>query len=362
MTLRTFLTAVFSLLLLGSLAVAQGKTDPARAAILPDAFAGWTKSAGAQTGTDASKVDAAQSPVLQEYGFRDFEQATYTQNDRRMTVRAARFADASGAYGAFTFYREPKMQVEKIGTMAASANERVVFFRDNIVVQATLDRVTAMTASELRELAANLPSVNGPAAQLPTLPQYLPREQLVPNSAKYLLGEKALSASGLTFSLQPQVVEFGASPELMSAKVSIDQQQADLLLVSYPTPQIAIERLKAFEGANPQHQNVTYAVKRTGPIVAVVSGPISERDARNILGRINYEAEVTWNENTGLSKRDNIGNLVIAAVTLAGIIFMISVGTGAILGFWRGWARKLLPGRFAEKSDDADFIRLNIKD
>jgi len=43
------------------------------------------------------------------YGFTDFESAVYTHDNRKLTVKAARFADTSGAYGAFTYYKMPQM-------------------------------------------------------------------------------------------------------------------------------------------------------------------------------------------------------------------------------------------------------------
>jgi hypothetical protein len=94
----------------------------------------------------------------------------------------------------------------------------------------------------------------------------------------------------------------------------------------------------------------------------MVRGQISSSDAKSLLAHVNYEADVTWNENTGLSKRDNIGNLVIAASVLAGIIFLISVGTGALFGFGRILLQKAFPNWFQAQSDEAAFIKLNLKD
>jgi len=50
---------------------------------------------------------------------------------------------------------------------------------------------------------------------------------------------------------------------------------------------------------------------------------------------VHYDVNVTWNENTGQSNRDNIGNVVIAALTLAAVLFLMSVGAGAVFGFGR---------------------------
>jgi len=118
--------------------------------------------------------------------------------------------------------------------------------------------------------------------------------------------------------------------------------------------------MEAMRKTNPP-PDASFVVKRTGPIVKVVYGSIPPQDANSLLARINYQAEVTWNENTGLSKKDNIGNLVIAALTLAGIVIVFSLGTGAIFGFARPLASKLFPRWVRPAGEEADFIRLNLR-
>jgi hypothetical protein len=335
-------------------------TKKPMAAMLPDAFAGWTITGTATNSKDPSSVDSAQAGVLKEYGFTDSSEATYTNGDNKLTLKAARFQDATGAYGAFTYYRQPQMKVESVGTMAASSNERMLFFKANVLVEAKFLNVTAMSAASLREFADALPTAEGAAATLPSLPSYLPRNDLVPNTAKYVAGPLAYANTGLQIS--PQTVDFARGAELMTAKVRSDAGVADLVLVNYPTPQIAMDRIKAFQTANPKDQNATYAVKRSGPIVATVVGSISEGDARKLLSQVNYEAEVTWNEYTGLGKKDNIGSIVVGAITLAFIVFTGSLGFGAIFGFGRVFFRKILPARFAPREEQAEFTRLHLGD
>ena len=126
-------------------------------ALLPESFAGWTQTGHPQISASPAQADPAYPAVLQEYGFADSETATYTRDDgRKLTIKAARFNDATGAYGAFTFYRQPAMRTEQIGTKAASANDRILFFRSNVLVDANFDRITEMSAAELRELAGHV--------------------------------------------------------------------------------------------------------------------------------------------------------------------------------------------------------------
>jgi hypothetical protein len=335
-------------------AMAPSKQD---LSILPNAFAGWEISGSVRKGTDADTIDHAQGAALREYGFTGYEIATYSQGTRKLTVRAAQFQDATGAYGAFTFYRAPGTAPEQIGNLAASDNDRVLFYRGTVVVEARFDRVTAMSASELRELAAALPVVNGPAANLPVLPNYLPRDKIAPSSAKFILGPAAYAS--LALPIPDSIIDFGLKPEILTGKIAQPDTDATLLLIAYPTPQIAMEKMDAMQKTNPL-PDASFIVKRTGPIVKVVCGSIPPQDANSLLARINYQAEVTWNENTGLSKKDNIGNLVIAALTLAGIVIVFSIGTGVVFGFARPLASKLFPRWVRPADEKADFIRLNL--
>src|SRR5579863_6043732 len=115
---------ICSLLVAFSLAFSSERSTPAQpvSAVLPTQFGGW-QTQGAQKSANPATADAANALVLREYGFHDFAGATYTRNGtEKLTIRAIRFADASGAYGAFTFYRTRPMLEEKIGDRAGSLN------------------------------------------------------------------------------------------------------------------------------------------------------------------------------------------------------------------------------------------------
>ncbi len=326
---------------------------------LPQSFAGWTKSGPAQSSVDPAKADAAYPAVLKEYGFADAETATYTRADgRKLTVKAARFNDATGAYGAFTFYRQPAMGTERIGTKAASANQRILFFRDNILVVADFDRLTEMSAAELRELAGMLPSAKATAANLPSLPEYLPKNHAVENSAKYILGPQALAAQ--KGPLTPEQVDFSHDPEILMQNYSSDSGLLTLTLIQYPTPQIAGERLRALQSAE-QSSPKSLLVRRTGPLVDVVTGAVGSSDARALLNSVNYEAEVTWNEATSMSKRDNIGNLILAVAALIGILLLFALIFGIFFGGIRILMNRLFSTRGFNRPEDADIIQLHLR-
>lgn len=335
--------------------------------ILPGQFAGWELSRRLQTSTDPSVADAVNTDVLKEYGFGDFEAATYTRDDgHKLTLKAARFADASGAYGAFTFYKMPQMLVEKIGDQGASLNERVLFYRGNILIDAVFQQLSAMSAAELRELASDLPLPPGSTGKLPGLPAYLPRQSYVKNSAKYVLGPATLEK--VNSPIPAEFVDFSRGGEVVLGNYNTSGGEATLVLISYPTPQIAGESLRKIEAAQSPQQPGSSLLpwpmfeKRTGPIVVVAAGPFSPSEAKSLLASVNYDADVTWNQNTYLTKKDNLANLLVNVILLCFIIIGFALVIGVAFGGVRILTKRFFPDRVFDRPQDMEFISLHLSD
>jgi hypothetical protein len=341
------------LVLAVGLLVASGFATPIP--ILPKAFGGW-QAPSVQSSPDPAIADPTNAALLKEYGFTDVELATYVRDGRKLTIRAARFKDASGAYGAFTYYKTPAMVTEKFGDQGASFNERVLFYRGNIVVDAVFESLTAMSAAELRELAGDLPFPRDNTAQLPGLPAYLPRESYEKNTAKYVVGPVGLEK--ISAPLPVQLVDFSADAEVVTGKFTTSQGTATLMLISYPTPAIAGEHLKKIDEAQPA--NAPIFDKRTGPLVVIVGGHVSSSEAKALLAEVNYEANVTWNENTHVSPKDNIGSLVVNILYLCFILAGICIVAGVAFGGLRLLIRRWYPGRFFDRPEDVEFISLHL--
>ena len=329
------------------------------ASLLPKQFGGWQISGSAKPSTDPALADPINPALLKEYGFTDFESANYIRDDgRKLSIKAARFNDATGAYGAFTFYRMPQMIVEKIGDQGVSLNERVLFLRGNILVDAVFAKLSAMSAAELRELATALPLPPGNAANAPNLPSYLPRQSLQPNSIKYVLGPIALNK--LNAPLAPDLVDFAAGAEVVLGNYNSSGGEATLAVISYPTPQIAAEHLRRMDAARGTAS--APLDRRSGPIVAVASGPLSQSEAKALLASVNYDADVTWNENTYFTKRDNLANLLVNIIILCGIILGFALVAGLAFGGLRVLANRMLPQRGFARGSQMEFISLDLSE
>src|SRR5579864_1218027 len=345
------------------------------ASILPKEFGGWQISGSSRTSNDPAVADPVNAAVLKEYGFTGFESAAYTRDDgRKLTLKAARFGDASGAYGAYTYYKTPAMLIEKIGDGAASMNERVLFYRGNMLVDAVFQKLSAMSAAELRELADGLPLPSGNTRNLPGLPAYLPKQSYVKNSAKYVIGPAALQR--VDAPIPAELVDFNASAEVVVGNYKSSGGEATLMLISYPTPQIAADHLRRIEAArqpNSQPASSTPSAsanpilqtifdKRTGPIVVVAAGQLSQAEAKALLASVNYDANVTWNENTYFTKRDNLANLLVNVIILCFIIIGFALVAGVAFGGIRILARRLFPDRVFEQAQNREFISLHLSE
>jgi hypothetical protein len=339
------------------------------APVLPQQFSGWQVKDPISKSSDPMAADETNAPVLKEYGFQRLEKATYTRDDgRKVDIKAAVFDDASGAYGAFTYYKIPEMVNEKIGGQASSLNNRVSFYQGNILVDAVFDKLSVMSAAELRELAGLLPQPPPNARNLPPLPIYLPRAGYRKNTAKYIMGPVTLDRLGAP--LPTPMVDFKSGAEVVIGKYSATAGDATLMLISYPTPQIAIEKLKQIDSvhqANPQQTDIAaildigpYFAKRTGPIIAIAAGPLSHAEANSLLSSVSYEADVTWNENTYLSKKNNVANFLFNAVLLSLIVVGFSLVGGLAFGGFRVLMKRLYPDRVFDRQDDMEIISLHL--
>ena len=143
--------------------------------------------------------------------------------------------------------------------------------------------------------------------------------------------------------LAGSAVDFKAGAEVVVAKYAKAAGDATVMLIEYPTPQIASDRLRQIDAAHQvtqQQPGVASIVdvgpffdSRTGPIIVIASGPLSKSEARALISSVSYEADVTWNENTYVTKKDNLANFLFNAIVLCGIVVGLALVAGTRV--WR---------------------------
>ena len=96
--------------------------------------------------------------------------------------------------------------------------------------------------------------------------------------------------------------------------------------------------------------------------MVVAWGPLSPSEATALLASVNYDADVTWNENTSFSKKDNLANLLVNIILLCGILMGLALVAGIAFGGIRILVKRIMPERVFDRPEGMEFISLNLSD
>ena len=265
--------------------------------------------------------------IWDEYGFKEAEEAQYQDDGQKFTATAWRFEDPTGALGAFQWMRLPDAKPSTLAKLAAETPAVTLLAHGNYILRFVGYHPAAPLLTQLIE---GLKQVD--TSPLPTLIDYMPQENLAPNSERYIEGPAALQK--FIPGVSPSTAAFHLSAEAEVASFHSPGGDLKLALFNYPTPQIAMQQTVEF-------QKIPGAmVKRSGPLVAVVLAPPNADSAERLLSLVRYRADITLDERVS-TRRDNIGNLVINAFILIGILLCVSLVGGLAVGgvrafLWRG--------------------------
>jgi len=346
---------------------------PAPRALLPEAFDGWVQTGPPKLTRDPAETDPENVAALKEYGLSYAEIATYKRDvHETLTMRAMRFADTSGAYGAYSFYRPNGWAKEDIGAGAASDKDRVQFWKGDTVVDANFSRVGPMTAGELREIAARLPSPTGNRGVPPPVLVFLPQANLDHQTTHYAEGPAGYA--GGEGVLPPGLVDFDKGAETATANYSLSSGPATLTIVEYPTPQIAMAQeaaIRAYIQAGAKAQppwskaltdsdQASLEVRRSGVLVALVSGDAIPDESHRLIEMVHYEADLTKVPMPTESEVSRTSKLLMGIAT----IVVIGGSAAVLLGFFLGGGRALwrvAHGKPASSVYDEEFIHLDLR-
>ena len=104
----------------------------------------------------------------------------------------------------------------------------------------------------------------------------------------------------------------------------------------------------------------TFFDKRTGPIVAIATGGISDSDAKSLLGRVNYEASVTWNTASESTQVHDLYMLILNIVVLCAILAGLAIIAGVAFGGIRILMKRLYPDKVFDRPEQMEFISLHL--
>jgi len=286
----------------------------------------WPDNFGVFHRTAAQPAQVSDRPLWDEYGLQLAEQAKYESGSSQFTATAYQLQDSTGALGAFYWQRPVGAKVSALGKLAVETPDSVMLAHGNYVL---FFQGYKPAVAEIDNLYQTLPKLD--LSPLPALSGYLPENKLVPNSERYITGPVGLDK--FFAGIPPSTAAFHVGAEVQLGSFLTQTGEMKLAIFSYPTPQIARERLVDF-------QRISGAIaKRTGPLVAVILAPANPDDAERLLAQVRYEPSITWSERVP-TRRDNIGNLVINAFELIGILLAFCVVAGLSYGGVRSLLRR----------------------
>jgi hypothetical protein len=341
MALRTML---FLLVLVAPSLRAQG--------LLPAHFGPWTSNAAVQAAPENLAVKA----VLAESGLDKTEARAYSSGAAAVNVTLYQFHDSSGAYEAYTYFVNPK-------GVGAGDDTRRYTLAGNIVL--SVGGSDALASDDQQSLS-RLVSAKADKTPPPPIPNYLPARDRIAGTEKYALGPEAFRAAlaslgrpeyaGIT-----EAAGFSSGAEAMFARYRTTRDDAVLLLIEFPTPQLAGLHWKHLEQALPAsaRQNGT-SIERKGSLLAIVLSPSSASYAARVREAVNYETQVTWNEPTHTITDPPITSVLAKIIMATGAFMLVAIVFGVAFGGVRVLMKSLFPGKIFDRPEQMDVLQLGL--
>jgi hypothetical protein len=334
--------------------------------VLPAHFGKWTASNAVQSPV----IPANAKDIVTESGLESAETRAYSNGNAAITVTAYRLHDSSGAYEAYTFFQEPKNSCPQSsaltpcsGPVDASSDKRRVALAGNILI--VIDNAGSLTPDDQDALSKQI-SAKADKTPPPPIPNYLPTRDLIPGTEKYALGPAAFRAALSTLN-RPEYqalsdnAGFSSGAEAMFAQYQNKGDAAVVLLIDYPTPQLAGLHWKHLEQAFPPTANSDRtSIERKGTLLAIVLAPSSRAYAARIRDAVNYETQVTWNEPTHTITDPPITTVLAKIIIATGVFMLVAIVFGVAFGGVRVLMKSLFPGKVFDRPEQMDVLQLGL--
>ncbi len=281
----------------------------------------------------------ANETLWNEYGLVHTETARHG----RLAYTAYRFKDLTGALAAWEWQRSPDGKPCDQAPYCTQDGAKTIVFHNNYLV--AFDKANPRK-TDVESVLAALPKQTDTA--LPAILTFLPRQGLVPDSARYVLGKASLAA--FAPELAGSNPGFGEGAEAQVAQYRVDSgAPVHLAIFYYPTPEMARQQYMKFK------LDPALRANRSTVLVAVVFGNATDRQADTLLSRVQYEAKITWNDIPPPSPIKPLYQLLIN-------IIYASIGVSA-LGLTAGLfyaATRLYRRRYGQLEAEESMITLHL--
>jgi hypothetical protein len=356
---------IFVLVLLGLLASVGAAAEPA---LLPDKIGSWLADGPAKDYSlkelPAILMDSnLDGHILHETGLVRVESRTYKNGDKNWSVRLWVLGDSSGACELYTALLDPRVSKPGIveDTVASGAG---LFLNGNFVMQG-ISSSMGIPQQDLQTLR-NALTAKADKTPYPPLKSYLPVKWRVSGTERYALGpvgfRAAMSSLGEgAYADLADHVGFQSGVEAILAKYQGAHGSGVLLLLEYPTPQLAEQHLHHLEEALPASaKQAGVTVERKASLLSLVFEPTSAMHAQAIRDEVNYNTEVTWNEPSHTATDPPLVVMMVKIFLFTGMFLGLATGVGIAFGGLRVIIKRFFPGKVFDRPQDIEVLQLGL--
>jgi hypothetical protein len=327
--------------------------------VFPERFRAWgptTAAAKAENSLGTGEVESGEAGLVERMA------RVYSDGAKRISVTVAEFRDPSGAYEAYTAALRPGMKPSTAGALSAVDDSKLLAQIGNLLVQ--VDNVTDIGESDLQALVKQLHEHADPAP-LPPVRGYLPERDLVDGTQRYALGEQgfknAMNSLGRPeYAAWSSELGFASGAEIMAGQYSSRSNHGVLLLIEYPTPQLAEQHLRHLAGAIPRNERGGGAPERKGSLLSMVLAPSSAEYAARLRQSIQYETQVTWNEPSTTATDPPITSTIVKIFVGTGVFMLVAVVLGVAFGGVRVLTKRFYPGKVFDRPEQMEVLQLGL--
>lgn len=301
---------------------------------------------------DDTHIDALagnrRTPVINIYGLVGATTQPWNGAEGPVRLTLYEMLDPSAAYGWFTIERDvdqPGFTTLPLGSEGFRLANRSYFWQSKYVVK--LEGGARATEALARIVSENIFG----RSQKPPASHHLPPNNLVSGTEKYFLAPESIDRK---LELDLSKLGFEDSVEVASATYRVNGQSAHLVLLLYPTQQVAKKYADQWEARAPDDAPFR---KRVGPLLALVRGSRDPALAQTILDPVNYETQVTWNEPP---PDITVAEIIITIFTFIGIALFFTVIAGISFGGLRIFMKACYPDKVFDRAQDMEIIQLKL--
>ncbi|MFI5176047.1 MAG: DUF6599 family protein [Terriglobia bacterium] len=300
--------------------------------------------------------------LLKECGFRSYWEEGFERGHRAVAVQVFELGDSSGAYSLYSIQVQPGGHAEAIGDQCTTGADDLWLWQANLVVHVIDQNASGKVRTQLLEIAREISSLIRQRAELPNLVKRLPFHNQVSGTYRYTLGPQGFAALKIPLEFSRLGLEMGA--EVSMAKYQFSSSEGLLMLLNYPTPQMARKYYSAMQDTrslwvNPPSGGTVFT-KRSGPLIALLWGTLNEGDANTLLQTIQYTADLTWDKVPPGEEIAAYVRRVRQSILLTGALLLVTFGTGVVFGLIRVAVKRWVPISIFDRPEEVELTQLRL--